>query len=367
MKKMLSFFALTIFFTSCGAKYSHLKDGLYADIQTNKGNMVVQLFYKQTPITVANFVSLAEGNNPYVADSLKGKKFYNGLIFHRVIKDFMIQGGDPQGIGIGGPGYQFTDEFVDTLEFNKKGQLAMANAGPETNGSQFFITQGAQPHLTGRHTIFGQVVEGEQVIDDIANVETQNDKPKEDVIIQKVEIIRKGAEAKKFNAPKVFENYMKEQDEILRKRDEAKAAAIAKFKEEIQKQRTEAKKVKGVEIFTIKEGNTTPKKGQKVLVNYAGYLADGTLFDSNEKSVAETYNVYDRRRDQMGGYRSFPMVYSEEEQLIPGFKNALLSMKVGEKVRVFIPSDLAYGKQGAGNVIPPDADLIFDIEIVGVE
>lgn len=373
MRKMLFLTgcAMSLMIAGCkSSSYPNLKDGLYADIQTNKGNMLVELYYKQTPVTVANFVSLAEGKNTYVVDSLKNKPFYDGTIFHRVIKEFMIQGGDPTGTGMGSPGYKFGDEIVDTLRFTKKGQLAMANAGPATNGSQFFITQVLTDWLNGNHTIFGQVVQGESIIDSIANVEVNAaSKPINDVIIKKIEIIRQGKEAKSFDAAKVFDKYMKEQDKLARKKEQEQKILKDRFLSEIKDQLPQATQLpSGVKVFVIKTGNgQKPTHDQNVLVNYAGFLAsDGTLFDSNEKAIAEQYHMYDQRRDAMQGYQPFPIPFNQSAQLIPGFREALLTMSVGDRVRAFIPSALAYGEMGAGDVIPPNADLVFDIEITGI-
>lgn len=367
MKKLLFMLSITsLLLISCKSGYPNLKDGLYADIQTNKGNMVVELFYQQTPVTVANFVSLAEGTNTYVVDSLKKKKYYDGVIFHRVIPNFMIQGGDPTGTGMGSPGYQFGDEIVDTLQFTKKGQLAMANAGPSTNGSQFFITQVPTQWLTGKHTIFGQVVQGELIIDTIANVPTAGaDKPQQDVVINKVVIIRKGKDAKSFDAPKVFERYMKEQTQIAHQKEAQRAEFLQKVKQQMQ-EATELPT--GVKVFFLNKNpqGAKPNFKQNVAVNYAGYFAsDMMLFDSNVKEVASQYDKYDSRRDMMGGYAPMPVEYSQQAPLIAGFKDALLSLKVGEKVRAFIPSHLGYGEAGTRG-IPPNSDLIFDIEIVEI-
>ena len=178
---------VAIALTGCKSQYSELGDGIFADIQTTQGDIIVQLEYEKTPFTVANFITLAEGTSPFVSDSLKGKPYYDGIIFHRVIKDFMIQTtGDPTGTGRGNPGYKFMDEFNDSLKHDKKGILSMANSGPVTNGSQFFITHKETPFLDGRHTVFGHVVEGIDVVDSIASVETSQeqmtkDKPLVDV------------------------------------------------------------------------------------------------------------------------------------------------------------------------------------------
>ena len=352
-------------------KYSNLKDGLYADIQTNHGDMLAELYYKATPGTVANFVSLAEGTNTYVADSLKGKHYYDGTKSHRVIKNFMLQAGDRTATGMGDPGYKFADEFVDTLTFTKKGQLAMANSGPATNGSQFFITEKATEWLNFRHAIFGQVIQGEDVISKITDEQTskEDSRPKNPVIIKKIEIIRVGKDAQKWDAPKVFDAFMKEQNAKAQKLESQNEKNLALMAEQ------EAKAVaqpSGIKILKLKEGNgVKPQIGSNVLVNYAGFLrATGDLFDTNIAEIAKENDAYDAARaaDPQYGYIPYAWKYSPEEGLIAGFKEALLSMKVGDRVRVFIPSALAYGKEGFDNgVIPPDADLVFEIEIVDAE
>ena len=363
--------AMFVFF-SCNSQkkaYKDLGDGLFADIETTQGNIIVKLNYKETPVTVANFVTLAEGKNTFVKAEYKGKPFYNGTIFHRVIKDFMIQGGDPTGTGMGEPGYRFEDEIVPTLKHNKKGILSMANAGPATNGSQFFITQVPTPHLDGRHTVFGETVKGLEVIDAIANTKTvMNDKPEKDIKINKITIIANGKDAKNFNAVKVFEDYFKEINKREREREAKTKAAATKFLEEVKVQEPQAKALpSGVKIFKLVDGKgKQPNHTHQVMVNYAGYLKNGTLFDSNVKEIEEAYGKYNSLREQQGGYQAFPMPYNTSAQLIPGFRDALLTMKVGDKIRVFIPAALGYGERGAGDVIPPNSDLIFDIEITDI-
>jgi peptidyl-prolyl cis-trans isomerase A (cyclophilin A) len=170
-----------------------LSPGTYAVFETSLGKITVRLFEKEAPKTVANFVGLADGTKEWTDPKSRQpvkKRFYDGLIFHRVIPNFMIQGGDPLGSGMGGPGYKFEDEFSPNLKFDQPGRLAMANAGPNTNGSQFFITEAPTPHLTNRHTIFGQVVEGQEVVNKIARVPRDgNDRPNTPVVIQKVTIL----------------------------------------------------------------------------------------------------------------------------------------------------------------------------------
>ena len=362
--------AMFVFF-SCNSQkkaYKDLGDGLFADIETTKGHIVVKLNYKEVPTTVANFVTLAEGKNNFVKVEYKGKPFYNGTIFHRVIDGFMIQGGDPTGTGMGDPGYRFEDEFVPSLKHSKKGILSMANSGPNTNGSQFFITQVPTPHLDGRHTVFGETVKGEEVIDAIAKAPRNGqDRPNEDIKIKNITIIANGKDAQKFDAVKVFDSYFKSVAEREKEKEERVKRASAKFLEEIKVQEPQAKVLpSGVKIFTINNGEgKQPKQTEFAMVNYAGYLRNGALFDSNIKEVEESYGKYQAMREQQNGYQPIPFPYTPSAQLIPGFKEALLTMKVGDKIRVFIPATLGYGEAGAGDVIPPNSDLIFDIEITG--
>ena len=362
--------AMFVFF-SCNSQkkaYKDLGDGLFADIETTKGHIVVKLNYKEVPTTVANFVTLAEGKNNFVKVEYKGKPFYNGTIFHRVIDGFMIQGGDPTGTGMGDPGYRFEDEFVPSLKHSKKGILSMANSGPNTNGSQFFITQVPTPHLDGRHTVFGETVKGEEVIDAIAKAPRNGqDRPNEDIKIKNITIVANGKDAQKFDAVKVFDSYFKSVAEREKEKEERVKRASAKFLEEIKVQEPQAKVLpSGVKIFTINNGEgKQPKQTEFAMVNYAGYLRNGALFDSNIKEVEESYGKYQAMREQQNGYQPIPFPYTPSAQLIPGFKEALLTMKVGDKIRVFIPATLGYGEVGAGDVIPPNSDLIFDIEITG--
>ncbi|MFX0558340.1 peptidylprolyl isomerase [Maribacter sp. CXY002] len=368
-------FALAL--ASCKtSKRADLGDGIFADIKTNKGDIIVKLEHEKTPVTVANFISLAEGKNPFVSENYKGKKYYDGLTFHRVMKDFMIQGGDPTGTGSGNPGYKFMDEFNDSLVHSKKGILSMANAGPTTNGSQFFITHAPTPWLNGKHTVFGEVIEGMSVVDSIANVPTAaGDKPIDSVKMSTIEIIRNGKEARRFDAVKVMTEYFDNEEERLAAIEKEKAEQQAKINAmkgelaaEIAAQKEQAKTlVSGLKVLVLNEGDgEKPKIGQKVFVMYAGYLNDGTLFDSNYEEVAQKYGKYDERRAQGGGYMPVPMDYSPESRLIAGFREGLLTMKVGDKVRLFIPPHLGYGEQGGGP-IPPNADLVFDVEVTGIQ
>jgi len=354
---------------SCkSSKYTDLGDGIFADIQTTKGDIIVKLEHEKTPVTVANFVSLAEGTNPFVSDKYRERRYYDGIIFHRVIKDFMIQGGDPDGIGTGNPGYKFKDEFHDSLNHSKKGILSMANSGPRTNGSQFFITHKATPFLDHRHTVFGEVVAGMDVVDSIAGVKTyqepnRKDKPVSEVVMNKVEIIRNGKEAKTFDAVQVMTDYFAEEAA----KEEAFKNVKTDLAAEIVEQRARAETLpSGLKTLTIIQGDgEQPKIGQKVFVNYAGYLTDGTLFDSNYEEIAVKNNMFNEQRKQQSGYEPVAMDYSPEALIIAGFKEGLLSMKVGDKIRVFIPPHLGYGSEGYGP-IPPNTELVFDLEITGI-
>ena len=354
-----------------------VNEGIFATITTKKGNIVLQLEYIKTPITVANFISLAEGTNPYVTvDRLKGKPFFDGLKFHRVINDFMIQGGDPDGNGSGGPGYAFKDEFVSSLRFDKGGILAMANSGPTTNGSQFFITHKDTPWLNDKHTIFGHVVEGMSVV----NLILQDD------VMLTVKITRKGAMAKKFDAPKVFASYYENKAEEAKKQaildaEKAKQAEAASLeKERLYKEKyatvIAAKKAyfdtakatatttpSGLAYKIVQKGTgEKPAAGSTFYFHYAGYFEDGTLFDSSMAEIAKTYGKYDANRDNAGGYKAFPFTVGKKDGMIPGFIEALDMMTDGEKAIFFLPSNLAYGEKVEGGVIPPNATLIFEIE-----
>ena len=367
--KHLNYFLLTVcslVLLACNDKYPDLKDGIYAEFVTNKGTAVAELKFQDTPLTVANFVSLAEGEQEAVDSIYKGKRFYDGLTFHRVIKDFMIQGGDPEGTGRGNPGYKFDDEIVDSLQHSKKGILSMANSGPGTNGSQFFITLKETPWLNGRHTVFGEVVVGQEVIDSIGTVETATpgNQPKDTIFLNQVNIIRKGADAKGFDAPSIFKAEMERIE-----KETAEKEAIAKAVAEKTKAKFDALKVNaetkesGLQIVFNEKGDGQKLKGtDQVGVFYAGYLADGTLFDTNIVELAKETNTFNQRRADGGGYNPMPVPYSNEARMIPGFKEGILLMsKIGDKATFFIPSALGYGERGGGP-IPPNSDLIFDVE-----
>lgn len=373
MKRVSILFVCAIIFglVSCKDEYPDLNDGLYAEFNTNKGSFITELYFKETPITVANFVSLAEGDSHTMLDTTyKGKKYYDGLIFHRVIKGFMIQGGDPSGTGSGDPGYRFPDEIVDTLSHETKGTLSMANAGPGTNGTQFFITLAPTPWLDGKHTIFGKVLEGQAVVDSIGTVKTlARDKPEQDVVLESVKIIRKGKEAKDFKAVKVFEDKLAE----AKLEDEKKAAATAAIKKEntdkFSSLKTDTEELEsGVKVHYLKKGEETKiPQGSTVMVNYAGYFEDGTLFDTSWQELAELNGALNVAKRDQGMYKPMATKYGPDAPMIPGFRDGLSAMNVGDRALLFIPSHLGYGERGYGGVIPPNTDLIFEIEIVELQ
>lgn len=372
MKRISFIVTLLIAFTamSCGEKYPDLEDGLYAEFVTNNGTFVAKLYHDDAPLTVANFVSLAEGTNTMVDSTFKGKKFYNGLKFHRIIKDFMIQGGDPEGTGRGGPGYKFPDETKDFLVHNDKGTLSMANSGPNTNGSQFFVTLKATPWLDGRHTVFGKVVVNQDIVDTLGKVETSKpgDKPLEDVILNEVNIIRKGKDVKNYEGATAYEEALVKIEAEQAEAEKTLNAAKAAKAEEIAKLKKEAKVYdSGLGMAMMVNGSgPKPKTGDNVTLWYAGFLEDGTLFDSNKESVARAFNTFSAERQSKNGYTPMPSVYSPDARLIQGFKDAMQKMKVGDKAMVFIPSALGYGARGAGNTIPPNTDLVFELELVEI-
>ncbi len=341
-------------------------EGIFATISTNKGDITLELEYQKTPITVANFIALAEGKNTYVKDEKrKEKPFYDGLKFHRVISDFMIQGGDPTGTGAGSSGYAFKDEFTD-LKFDTGGILAMANSGPATNGSQFFITHKETPWLNGKHTIFGHVTQGMEIVNNIVK----------DDVITKITITRKGTLAKKFDAPKVFSTYYENKDEEAKKQaaleEEAKRVEAAKYAPAIAKKVAYFAEVKktatttpsGLTYKMIQKGTgVNPTAGSTFFFHYSGYFEDGNLFDSSKEETSKEFGKYNENRAAQNGYQAFPFEAGKKDGMIPGFLEGINLMGYGDKAVIFIPANLAYGERGAGGVIPPNATLIFELEV----
>ena len=310
-----------------------MENGIYVKFNTTKGSILVKLSHDLTPGTVGNFVALAEGN---LENKVKpqGTKYYDGLKFHRVIPDFMIQGGCPQGTGTGGPGYSFDDEFHPTLKHNKPGILAMANSGPASNGSQFYITHIATDWLDNKHTVFGEVVEGQDIVDAV----TQGD------VLETLEIVRVGAEAEKWNAVEAFRTF---------EGSRAKREAAEKAESEAKMEQLAAgfdKTESGLRYKMIQKGSgKKAENGKTVSVHYEGSLESGKVFDSS----------YPRKK---------PIDFKlGQGQVIEGWDEGIALLQVGDKARFVIPSHLGYGSRGAGGAIPPNATLIFDVELMDVK
>ena len=277
-----------------------LPEGIYAKLSTSKGDIVCLLEHAKTPITVANFVGLTEGTK----DSNKeGKPFYDGLSFHRVIGDFMIQGGCPSGNGTGGPGYKFVDEFDPSLRHDRPGILSMANSGPGTNGSQFFIA--------------------------VEKVD----------LINAVTILRVGEAAREFRCDQAsFDTLVA--NAVATEAQEFKQLLDTKFP---SRKTTDS----GLMYVVEKEGEgTSPVAGQDVSMHYTGYLLDGKKFDSSLD-------------------RGTPLQFKVDAgQVIKGMDQAVMDMRAGGKRTIIIPPELGYGSRGAGGVIPPNSHLVFEIELL---
>jgi len=309
-----------------------MNNGIYAKFNTPKGDILVKLEHDKVPGTVGNFVALTEGNLENSAKD-QGTPYYDGLKFHRVIPDFMIQGGCPQGTGTGNPGYKFDDEFHPDLKHDTPGKLAMANSGPATNGSQFYITHVPTPWLDGKHTVFGSVIDGQDIVDSVAQGDEMS-----------VKIIRVGEEAEAFNAVESFRTF-----EGARQKRETEAKA--KQKEMLDKIAAGYDETtSGLRYKILQKGNgKQATKGAKVSVHYKGQLLDGTVFDSSYK-------------------RKQPLDFNVGVgQVISGWDEGIQLLQIGDKARLVIPSNLGYGERGAGGVIPPNATLIFDVELMDVK
>ncbi|WP_417444195.1 peptidylprolyl isomerase [Joostella sp.] len=309
-----------------------MENGIYAKFNTSKGEILVKLTHDKTPGTVGNFVALAEGN---MENSVKpqGTPYYDGISFHRVINDFMIQGGCPLGTGTGDGGYKFDDEFDASLRHNRPGVLSMANAGPGTNGTQFFITHVETPWLDDKHTVFGFVENGQDVVDAIA----QGDK------IESLEIVRVGEEAENWNAVEAFRTFEGAREKRLAEEKANAEKALEKLAAGFDK--TES----GLRYKLIQKGNgPKAEKGKTVSVHYKGQLENGQVFDSSYQ-------------------RNQPIDFTlGAGQVIAGWDEGISLLQVGDKARFVIPAHLGYGSRGAGGVIPPNATLIFDVELVNI-
>ena len=352
MRKVILSFGLvaSVIFTSFGQGASEVADGMYAIFNTTKGVIICQLEYKLTPMTVANFVGLAEGKNFKVDNVVINKPYFDGLTFHRVIKDFMIQGGCPLGNGTGDPGYKFEDEFNENLKHVGPGILSMANSGPGTNGSQFFITHKETPWLDGKHSVFGHVTVGQNVVDEIA----QGD------IMTSVEIRRIGKDALEWNAQENFDKiYMAKQIAMNQQKEafaKIEAMSEVEYKQfmytEVKKVHKKAKMTESGLVYVIQENGSKDRvvKGSKVSLHYFGtFRADGKKFDSSrDRNQTLDFNYIDQK-------------------MIPGFEEGIAMVGKGGKITIYIPYFKAYGKNGRPGAIPPYSDLVFEIEMVDIQ
>jgi len=344
MKSIRFLIVFVVFVAACNTKYSNLENGLYAAIQIKKREVLVKLNTEEVPMTVANFVALAEGSHPNLSESEKELPFYNQQIFYRVVPNFMIQTGDPTGTGLGDAGFYFDDEFPSNeqgdllLKHNLSGIVSMANSGPNTNSTHFFITHKPTPWLDGSHTVFGSVLKGQEVVDIISKGD----------VINSIEIIRKGEEAEKFNAPVVFLSELEKAEERRKERQQKIALARKLFQ---QKKGIDSAITtdSGLKILKLNEG--TGKKVNPALPTTAHYI----LYNSDGKKIDASEN------------RGEPIVFTlHKDPLIAGWKEGAITMKEGEKTRLFIPSYLGYGTIGREPLIAPDTDLILEIEILKV-
>ena len=307
-----------------------MQEGLYAQIKTNKGEIMLILHHDKSPGTVANFINLSEGK---IKNSHKPMNvpYYDGLKFHRVIPDFMIQTGCPNWTGTGDPGYKFDDEFHPELRHNKPGILSMANSGVSTNGSQFFITHVATNWLDDKHTVFGEVVEGLDIVNEI----------QQDDVIDSIIILRVGDEAEKWNSTEVFNNFKDKKEILIKQRQLKEQQIIENLSKDFEVTPS------GLRYKILNKGNgDSPTKGDKVKVHYKGMLIDETVFDSSYK-------------------RNQPIEFNVGiGQVIPGWDEGIMLLKKGEKAKFIIPSNLGYGEAGAGGVIPSNATLVFEVELL---
>ena len=332
----MTLFAGVALLAGCAEEYPDLEDGLYAELETTRGTIMIELAYEKAPLTVTNFVGLAEGTIDSSAP--EGEPFYDGLSFHRVVEDFVVQTGDPNGDGSGGPGYRFPNEIDQSLTHGSAGVVSMANSGPDTNGSQFFITKNAAPWLDGQYSVFGEVVEGQDVVDSIEEGDT----------LETVKIIRKGEAATDFETDQAaFDDRLAELEE---KRREDQRRTVAQQLSYVDRNWPDAEDAgEGMRYIIEEEGSgPSPEAGDTVAVHYTGYLLNGMPFEST------------REQEE-------PVEFTlGEESIIEGWERTLLDMRVGEERRAIIPPNLAYGSRGARDIIPPNSFIVLDVELVDI-
>jgi len=319
---------------SCSAGPA-LPEGLYARVGTDKGSVLLKLEFERAPLTVGNFAGLAEGK----LDATGGKRFYDGLTFHRVEPGIVVQGGDPRGDGTGGPGYRFADELSPELKHDSAGVLSMANSGPGTNGSQFFITLKPMPWLDGRHSVFGRAVEGMDVVERIAPGDR----------ISKVEILRVGKAARAFSCDQAsWDERAARAEAAARKqaeeRRQADLALIARKWPEL------APDADGIYQKVLKAGSgPSPRAGAAVSCLYKGMLLDGTVFDESRL------------------HANVPLSFAlGAGQVIPGWDKVVPAMRKGERRLVILPPELGYGPRSVGGLISPNSFLVFELELARI-
>ncbi len=325
---------LTIFLTLFLSFQSQAKldDGLYANLHTNQGDIVIKLAYDKTPLTVINFVGLAEGTKK--SNIQTGKPFYDGLKFHRVIDNFMVQGGDPKGNGTGGPGYQFADEITD-LSHDSGGILSMANSGPDTNGSQFFITHKATGWLDGKHTVFGRVVDGMDVVNRIDKGD----------FIRKVEIIRIGVKAEGFKTDEIA--FKQQAQKTLNSKDQAKEEKLKNFQAYIDLNYPDATQTEEGFYYQIKSaghGKKIPVLGKLAKVNYELKLEDGTVLRKAGRPL---------------------LFVPGTGQVVDAIDKSVMTMTAGEKRTVVAPYFLVFGDdEPQSSSLNKESILIFELELL---
>lgn len=319
---------------------------MVAQIYTSKGLITVGLEFSRTSMTVANFVALAEGKMPNKYKPL-GQPFYDGLKFHRVVENFMIQGGCPLGNGSGNPGYLFADEIHDELSHDGPGILSMANSGKNSNGSQFFITHMKTEWLNGVHTVFGRVIEGQDVVNKIE----MND------IIDSIRIVRNTSEAQNFDALKVFNTQrdiinQKALAELKMKYEHHLASPLYKaFEDYVKKVYPQAISTPSGLYYlkTLSTEEEQASRGRVVKVHYKGMLTTGKVFD-------ESYSRKEPIQFQLGA-----------GNVIAGWDEGIALLRKGEKATFIIPSYLAYGEKGVQGAIGPNEPLIFEVQLVDIQ
>ncbi len=322
-------------------------DGIYAILQTDLGDIVCWLAWREAPLTVANFVGLAEGTRSFLdpkTGELVKRPFYDGLLFHRVVQGFMIQTGDPTGRGDGGPGYRFRDEFSPDLKHDRPGILSMANTGPATNGSQFFITEKAAPWLDGKNSVFGRVLSGMDVVEAIASVSTEKERPVQEIHLRRVRIIRRGKDARHFDAEATFAR-LKDlgPSEIARMEAE-------RFEARMERLQKKSHRVADGIRYTIthKGKGDKPRPGEAIRVHYVCYLPDGRIVESTRRSGRPMQLVAGKPRRGLDWEMQF------------------LQMKPGEERWVFLSPEMAFGHRGIPGVVPPDSPVILRLELVDI-